>query len=231
MNAEHRSNRGVNNVLLLCGSAALRFILIKYLLFSTTLAQEKIYKWTDKQGKVHFSNSQTMLEQKEAELPVIQKENIESKINRLKQNTPASCENHGGLDCASGKDFSDGSVICIDSFRDSIQPFDFYCTEAKLSENTKVSEINEIATIEVSLRNESAIKARNIKVKYKLEEFRKIEVELTGPNDIEPFGLETYSFISKDKLDKRYPDRAIMGRSIVSCDNCAPIKRLTKRSK
>lgn len=203
-------------------------LIFAILISSTCPAQEKIYKWTDASGKVHFSNSPLVENQQEAQLPVIERENLGQKIQRIKQNTPANCEKHGGLDCAQGKDPIDGSVVCLDGFRDAIMPFDFNCLEAKLAATTKVSEEKDIATIEVSLRNESPIKAINIKVKYKLEAFRNIEVELTGPIDIEPYGLENYIFISKDKLDKRYPDRAIIGKSMVKCANCSAVRNVKK---
>lgn len=206
----------------------LALIIAIIFLSSQAIAQDKIYKWTDSKGKVHFSNSPTEENQSEVNLPIIEHENLSQKIQQIRQNTPANCEKHGGLDCSQGKDLSDGSVICLDGFKDSILPYDFNCLEAKLAATTKVKEEKDIASIEVSVRNESPIKARNINVKYKLEAFRKIEVELTGASEIEPYGLENYLFVSKDKLDKKYPDRPIIGRSIIKCENCVSVRNVKK---
>ena len=59
----------------------------------------KIYKWTDQNGKVHFSTKPSDEKAKATQLPEIQKENYEEKIGKIKAITPKNCSAHNGIDC------------------------------------------------------------------------------------------------------------------------------------
>jgi len=202
------------------------FISLVILVLNNNSYADEIYKWTDQNGRVHFSDKPFVKGQKKAKLPRVEKVNIEQRIKKLKKYSDKSCVNHGGIDCSQGVDEADGSVICLDGYNKTLIKFQERCTNAKLTVKTELVEKSGTTKIDVILRNESAIKAKNIRVKYKLEEFREIEFDLEGAKEIEPYGLENYSFFSRKKLDIKYPTRKIKGKAIVKCDNCSNIRRL-----
>ena len=192
---------------------------------------DEIYKWTDKNGRTHFSDKPFTQGQTKAKLPDVKKINYKKRIQKLKKYSDKSCVNHGGVDCSQGKDKSDNSAICLDGYRESLIKYDERCLNVKLEVNTVVSKEKRTTKIEASIRNESAIKAENLKVKFRLEEFRSLEFELVGAKEIEAYGLENYIFVTDKKLDKKYPNRKIVGKTIVKCDNCSNIKRKKVRYK
>ncbi|OVE79912.1 hypothetical protein BVY02_01900, partial [bacterium J17] len=66
----------------------------------------------DESGKTHYSSNENS-DAKAAELPKLERENIDERIAKIKSKTPPSCVNRGGVDCSRGAD-SDGRVICRD---------------------------------------------------------------------------------------------------------------------
>ena len=61
--------------------------LLYFLFISATashdLFAEDLFRWTDEEGKVHFSNSNKNEQAEKAELPEIEKQNIEDRIDEL----------------------------------------------------------------------------------------------------------------------------------------------------
>ena len=198
---------------------------------SSFCSADEIYKWTDKSGRTHYSDKPFTNGQTQAKLPNVKKVDFKKRIQKLKKFSDKSCVNHGGIDCSQGVDKSDGSVICLDGHKDNLIKFEERCINVKLYVETELSQENGITEIKANIRNESAIIAKGLNVKFKLEDFRGLEFKLEGAKNIEAYGLEVYTFISREKLDKQYPNKKIVGKTMVKCDNCSNIKRKKIRYK
>ncbi len=203
---------------------ALLSLVLQFLVANICYADE-IYKWTDENGRTHYSDKPFTKGQAKAKLPNVKKVNLKNRIKKLKKFSDKSCVNHGGIDCSQGVDKSDGSVICLDGHKDNLIKFNERCVNVKLYVETELSQKNGVTTIQANIRNESAIMAKNLDVNFRLKETKDLKFRLEGANDIEAYGLENYTFTSKEKLDKKYPNRKIAGKTIVKCSNCSNIKR------
>jgi hypothetical protein len=196
---------------------------------------EEIYSWKDESGTVHYSTVPKTNKAKPAVLPEINRENLSDRIQAIKSSVPPTCVNHGGVDCNAGRD-SDGSVLCIDGFKDSVEPFVFACLEARLKVRdatltdldgqtisyrigSPTPKANTLKYLTITLRNTAAIKAYDISVsipwKYKQE------LPMDGPARIDGYGVGEYTLAF---------DRDVSATSIlsilkekpltVSCTNC-----------
>lgn len=126
----------------------------------TRPAKGQVYEWTDPRGVRHFSSEKRGDQFKKADLPPLLRE----KANKVSVKTGGAsgkalegCHNHGGINCQAGPD-GDGSVICVDGFKDAAAPFRFFCFMPKLA----VSEVipgKDAGTIKVVVRNESGVAA------------------------------------------------------------------------
>lgn len=204
--------------------------------FHTSVAlAEEIYSWKDESGTVHFSTIPKSNKAKPTELPEINRENLNDRIQAIKSSVPPTCIKHGGIDCNAGKDL-DGSVICIDGFKDSVEPFVFACLEARLKvremtlidldgqtisyqPGSKVPKSNMLKSLTITLRNTAAIEAYDISIgipwKYKQE------LPLDGPARIDGYGVGEYTLA----FDRDVPAASILSilkekPLAVSCTNC-----------
>jgi hypothetical protein len=193
-----------------------------------------IYKWTDAQGVVHYSTSDDNKSAKPAELPPISRENISAKISKIKGDTPANCQSHGGVDCTQKAD-SDGSVICLDGFKDALLPYRFECLEAKIevkqlffitkdSESKSIAEVldSEVSkpdsSISLTLRNAAGVKAEDIAVAFEPKKNGQ-KIQANGPTTLEPYGIGEYTLALKSIAPIGM--RALKKLSpIISCRNC-----------
>ncbi len=183
----------------------------------------KIYKWTDQNGKVHFSTTPSSKKAKTAPLPEIKKENYEKKIGKIKSNTPKNCSTHNGIDCEAGPD-SDGSVICNDGYRNAVLPFRFKCLEAKL----KVASLEvEQKQINLTLRNNSPVAAKAVRISISNNKFRRKQrkglFQAEGPREVEPWSVAEYTM--------PLPPLPDFGNGIsyrIRCENCNGVTRSLK---
>jgi len=199
----------------------------------------KIYRWTDSTGQVHFSNTPKSSESKPADLPAIRRENIDQRIRTLKDSTPDNCIRHGGIDCPHGAD-SDGSVVCLDGYRDAIMPFQFECMEARLQSQFSVDTGGEdqqsvvhsrslsralagktARGLRLSLRNLSGVAAFGLQIEFQIGKRNTFKAE--GPDKIEPYGSADYvlTFAQAGLA----PNLAQIEQSEykVSCTNCGAV--------
>ncbi len=196
----------------------------------------KLYSWTDEKGKVHFSNTPRNSDAQPAALPAIGRENIDQKIRTLKDSTPENCVRHGGIDCARGAD-SDGSVICLDGYREAVMPFQFECLEARLQGQfdvmlgaESIPKSRNFARrldgraptgLRLSLRNLTGVAAFGIEVEFKFGH-RNLH-RAKGPERIEPYGSADYvlSFAEIGML----PNLLQIEQSEykVTCTNCGAV--------
>lgn len=186
------------------------FILSLIALISTNSFADEIFRWTDQDGQVHYSTQKSDTNASAAELPPLEKENLDEKIKLIKQDTPRNCLSHGGVDCAAGPD-DDGSVICIDGFRGAILPHRFRCREAKLKSELSLvyeGEDNGVAhstfiarqnrnkrlrEVRVTVRNETEIEAFGVQVELDIPGQVKKTLRIEGAEKVEPYGFADYT--------------------------------------
>lgn len=223
-------------------SLLLTAALLHLFIVSLPAAADEIYTWTDESGQVHFSTEPRTPEAKKAELPQLHREDLDEKIQDIRGSTPPNCHNHGGVDCSRGRD-DDGSVICLDGFRDSMLPYRFSCLEARLraselslldrnqevigtiNKNFKLSgaealEAGEM-TLLLTLRNNSSVEAFGVSVLLRTPGGSTIAA--AGPEKVEPFGVAEYQ-LALSALPERLPlDRLARLDFKVRCTNCRSI--------
>jgi len=171
---------------------------------------------------------------------VLIKENFQERLQAIKRSTPMTCVSHKGIDCEKGVDGSDGSVVCEDSFKDSLESFDEFCTQTRLQlisetfldkdgveiprEKRKPKTFGGVtpAKILVKLRNLSGIKAKQVKVEGEIVK-RKFRGE--GALDIEPFSLEEYIISFDESSLPIFPDFRTKYKTLIDCKNCLSSRR------
>jgi len=171
-------------------------------------------------------------------LPIVYAEAQNGSFQKIpfRENSPKifSCDSHGGIDCAAGKD-SAKSVICIDGFRDSAQDYNLFCTAVRLQasslefrfpENPTVCEVESICNqVLLSIRNLSSIPAELETIDIFLPWETRPSI-FEGEKRIEPYGIEEYTL----RFNPHSVDR--MPRPRVRCRNCetilGPVRWLSK---
>ncbi len=217
---------------------AVAFLLsISVILLHASASADPIYKWTDEAGNTYYSTTPDDPGAKKSELPKLARENIDSKIRELKAETPPSCDKHGGVDCSRNAD-TDGSVICLDGYREAKLPFRFECMEAKLKSEllVKFGEKDEIikhssemrnkiadqsiSELFLSVRNMSGIKASGIRAELRIPSRPPIPIE--GPQEIDAFGQADYILpaVNFSGVPLWQIERA---RYRIWCENCGTV--------
>ncbi|MBL7663069.1 DUF4124 domain-containing protein [bacterium] len=195
------------------------------------------YSWTDSQGRVHYSNKALNPGAEAKELPQISRENINAKIKSIKQSIPANCNDHGGVDCGLRED-ADGSVICIDGYKDAILAYRKACGEVRVEVSpvelsSRTGEIigisvknevrdQDVEALHLTLRNTAAIEAQGMVVEF-LVPFTRKWIEALGPTTIEALSIGEY------KLPRGlFPYRGDLAKTPlkarVSCRNCSTVQ-------
>jgi hypothetical protein len=167
----------------------LSVLLLLFLSPPLLFAKPQVYTWTDESGVVHFSSKPTNPEAKQAELPEINRGDVQIVKPKL-----ISCTAHGGIDCQAGAD-EDGSVICHDGFRGASARYRFTCNSPKL-QITGVTPVDELGNFIVTVRNLKSVRAISTALLYTPEPGT--EVKLTGPNEVGPYEVVEYTFEPKD---------------------------------
>ena len=175
-----------------------RSLLITILLFTASASADPVYRTVDKNGVTVYSNKPKEAGAKPVQLPSIIKQKFEGK-----EPDNITCIGHGGVNCDLGAD-SDGSVICYDGFRNSLQRFKLSCSAAKLSiiPQTVVVEGKKVKLV---VRNNSAVSAREVKV--------------TGPEALIFEGPIELEPLSSGEYEASPAPRKLLGFQ-VTCENC-----------
>jgi hypothetical protein len=194
------------------------------LLYSNILLADDVFKWTDADGKVHYSNSSKDNQGTKAELPQIEKSDFNDRLDELNSISNQTCVKRGGISCEAGKD-EDGSVICLDGYRNSSEEFNSLCTEVRLQATIKLPENRSrkmltTMPLTVTVRNNSAIEAQDVSVEVSLLKALNLSMRerltLEGSKIIPAFGIMEYTFTG------RIFDERILRKGNVSagCKNC-----------
>lgn len=196
---------------------------------------DKIYRQVDAAGTVTYSTTELPNSEPANTLPEIQKENIDNRIKNFLAVVPENCEKHGGIDCQAQAD-SDGSVICLDGYRDAELPYRFHCLEAFLqifsftlsnSENRPITfnpskpfknQSPAAGILQVSIRNNSNVEATGIKV-FINKTWRE-KIHALGPEIVKPYEIQDYSFNVQDlkALERNFAINK--GTIKIQCINC-----------
>ncbi|MFN8390501.1 MAG: DUF4124 domain-containing protein [Bdellovibrionota bacterium] len=197
---------------------------------------QNVYQWTDGEGRVHYTTDPKVAGKgSQTALPPLQRENIDERIKAIKQQTPQNCVSHGGIDCTRGAD-EDGSVVCLDGYRDAVMRFNFECMEARLHADYLVlsgSEslpharnlIRKLAGrkpdgLQLTLRNLSNVEAFDIKVSFVFG--RRFTVKADGPEKLAPYGSADY-ILHWDDSQPRTIAEIEQSRYKVDCTNCSAV--------
>ncbi len=138
---------------------AAKFFLIVLLGISQLAFAEDIYRSQSKSGSISFSNKNKGDSAKISLPQIIKQKDFGAGKNQL-----SSCSNHGGFDCSKGPD-SDGSVVCYDGFKDSMQRYVLSCGKAKLRVIEQSLKHPSQESTSFIVRNLSTVKAENIQLK------------------------------------------------------------------
>ena len=218
-----------------------RLLLVVTLLFvfgiNTKAQEQSVYKRVNVAGNIEYSTTPFENEQSPIKLPTISKENMDTRIDRIKGSTPQNCEGHGDIDCSQGSDV-DGSVICLDGFREAVAPFRFSCLEVSLKTiNLRLidfeEEIHEISkqgliipkevefspkSLQVVIRNMSNVEAQGVIVR--IPSGRKTFVQANGPSMMKPFEVGEYEFDFSEIKKIRHSEELSKGSIRIMCQNC-----------
>lgn len=159
---------------------------------------DPVYRNSDERGVPYYSSKPKDSAQQPVQLPnIIKAPPIEAKPALI------TCVSHGGIDCQAGPDV-DGSVICYDKYRESIQRFANSCTLAKLDilEESFKAGFNDFSLI---VRNTSAIKAKGVEIKVNRG------AALEGPTELEPYDSAQYILRAAASKNTNF---------IATCSNC-----------
>lgn len=124
----------------------------------------------------------------------------------VKKPLKQTCGMHGGINCTAGSD-KDGSVVCYDGFKDSLQRFNFECSAPKLLLE-KSDLVNGILVAIV--RNNSSVDAKDIHV-FAYQDAQ--EIALHGPEEIAGFESGQY------ELPWKWPGLGPPS-VLIKCSNC-----------
>ena len=193
-----------------------------------------MYKYTDEFDNVHYSTKPLEGAESEA-LPTIERENIDDRIRKLKDQTPPNCGDHGGVDCEKGAD-EDGSVVCHDGFDGATLRYSVSCSQVKLQLQPAIylglggkpleklprnsTRPTEVIGMQVALRNLSQGEAKGIRLYLMFPDRRRIEA--AGPLTIEGFGVAEYSIALTEPLH-RTPYYLSQAEVRASCNNCSAV--------
>ena len=171
---------------------------------------DPIYAGTSSSGKSQLFTSKPKEGFEKAELPPIIREDTKKKA----ESTLKSCGNHGGIDCERGAD-TDGSVICFDGFKESLERYNFSCKEAKLS-ILKVEVEKKSHELIVFIRNLSSVAAQKVSISRKSSDGK--VVRFSGPDKIAGFqsGEFRAAIQEGEVIDKIVSNDNIL----VQCLNC-----------
>lgn len=190
-------------------SLALFLICSQFFICLRLHAADKVFKWQDSQGVIHYSNRPGDKDARPAELPPIMRGEVKLASPKL-----LTCDAHGGVSCRAGND-TDGSVICNDGFRNSSQRFRFTCAAPKL-DIADISDVTPEGGFSVFIRNSKSVAANKPAVAFSRPDGTK--VVLNGPAEVEPFGSAEFVYQASDGVQLK--DKPTFAQLNVVCENC-----------
>ena len=172
-------------------------------------AGAQVYKWRDGNGVTHYASKPGDAQAQMADLPRITRADVKLPATGL-----PSCGKHGGMDCQAGADV-DGSVICVDGFKDATARYRFHCKSPKL-EISEITDRTPEGTFKAVVRNAKAVAAGNVSLFFTRPDGK--EVPLEGPSQVKPFGMGEFVL---DKADAEgLVEKPLVTQFRLVCSNC-----------
>lgn len=168
-----------------------------------------VYKVTEKDGSITYTSKAPSKDAKPAKLPEIMRGEV-----KLVEQKLLTCDKHGGVNCQAGPD-SDGSVICLDGFKNAAARFRFTCNSPKL-EITDISETSPQGGFTVFVRNSKSVAAQKPILLYTTRDGK--EVKIAGPETIDPFGVAEFQFAPVEGTAAA--ERPTIADLNLTCANC-----------
>ncbi len=175
---------------------------------------EPVYQHTDSSGRTIYSTEKPSNGKATvAALPTI------GRWKPLELNiADATCDKHGGLACDSGAD-DDGSVVCLDGYRDAVVRYSEVCQQAKLELLSAPERYADITTqIKATVRNNSAAPATGVLVSFIINKFDPPLI-FDGPAKIEPYSVADFTVKTTLEEVPHYRKLAVADVSL-ECGNC-----------
>jgi hypothetical protein len=189
--------------------AQLAVIMLPFFLASLATAEDPAIFKNQQDGRVIYSNKPAP-GAKTAELPTLGRWNLETPEVK-----DVTCDQHGGVSCETGAD-DDGSVICMDGFRDAVLRHKFLCTAAKL-EIHHIQSPDIKGKFSITVRNVKSVEAKVIKVIFRPN--KGIEpIILAGPGSLAAYESAEFTY-APSTSGPRFP-RATLGQIEITCENC-----------
>ena len=177
--------------------------------FSSLAFASPVYKVTDKNGNTTYTSKAPNKNAKPAQLPEIMRGEVKLVDQKL-----VNCDKHGGVNCQAGPDH-DGSVICMDGFKEASTRYRFTCNSPKL-EITDISEPSAEGKFTIFVRNTKSVAAQKPTVLYKTRDGK--EVKIVGPETIDPFGVAEFQYAAPEGAT--ITARPTLADLNLSCANC-----------
>ncbi len=203
------------------------------LLSNHTSFAEPIYRHVDATGKVTYSTEPNTAGEQPAALPQIKRVRIDTPPTTV---TPQfqTCEKRGGIECSKGAD-ADGSVLCRDGSKDSLERFGEFCVEVRLSAGKAeftdregksfvpktISDMEKLGEVRVTVRNLQGIVAKGVHAEVLFPRpFGSLE--LHGPAQVDAYGLAEYS-ADLSGVRSMYLQKFLQLKPAVRCENCRAV--------
>ncbi|MDR2337310.1 MAG: hypothetical protein LBE20_01515 [Deltaproteobacteria bacterium] len=216
------------------------FFVIFYFFLAPPLsaAENKgVYKYIREDGEVIYTTTPQNKGDLPEQLPEIKKENLTSKVENLKQNTPRTCEDHGGINCQAGAGV-EKNVICHDGWTQAEIPYRLACVNVVLKiintslvgqdgqimdYDKKKNILDEIklkraTAVQFTVRNNNTVKAKDVLLALQISRNEKITA--LGSNYIEPYAVEDYIFPIAEFLKQPKLKYFNTGLIKLECSNC-----------
>ena len=171
---------------------------------------DEVYRWEGPDGVVHYSSEPPEVDAAPAELPRITRGRLGLQAKALE-----TCENHGGINCQVGADL-DGSVICLDGFKDTSTRYRFHCNSPKL-DLSDISDIKESGEFSILVRNSRSVAAEKPEILLRLTD-SPAAIVLKGPREIDAY--EVGEFIYNPAEYGALTEKPKPEQLTITCSNC-----------
>lgn len=205
---------------------------------SSIASGSEIYKHTDEQGRVTYSDQKQDNNQNPVELPELGDDSQYLQIKAPAKDLQ-TCERRGGIDC--NVRIKEDGVQCIDGSISLSQSYAEHCLEAKIEDTLFVEFATEpqlkphdrvyhrlqardrrtVTGLLLEVRNISPVEATIESVVLKLPFLAPRNTPFQGAKRIAPYGLEQFYLSAKDFPKGTTPRHLAEAKVVLDCSNCA----------
>jgi hypothetical protein len=170
-----------------------------------------VYRSTDKNGRVTYS-SKPSLGGKSTQLELREI----MKGGTIKKDDGNGCSQHGGVDCPGGAD-KDGSVICVDGYKDASTLYRYTCPVAHL-ELLSITQKDGAPSALVVIRNSRSVDA--IAPTARIRSKTGPGIPLHGPTRVEGGGIGVFEVTVPKGVLPGGSQKLLRNHLWITCGNC-----------